>query len=162
MGGESTVMRKAVGNALSGKGSHTATKTIFEGLDYRAAGARPEGVPHSIFQLLNHMNYWQDWVVKWLAGEKPPHTKHAADGWPDGQCPANEEEWQRAVRAFLSGLAALERQSRAADLLATRGRQSRLGMVQALASHNSYHGGQVVMLRQMLGAWPPPSGGLTW
>jgi hypothetical protein len=35
-------------------------------------------------------------------------------------------------------------------------------MLQAIASHNSYHAGQVVALRQILAAWPPPSGGLTW
>ena len=28
--------------------------------------------------------------------------------------------------------------------------------------HNSYHVGQVVLLRQALGAWPPPSGTDSW
>ena len=31
-----------------------------------------------------------------------------------------------------------------------------------LQGHNSYHLGQIVMLRQELGAWPPPRGGNTW
>jgi hypothetical protein len=31
-----------------------------------------------------------------------------------------------------------------------------------LAAHNSYHVGQIVVLRQALGAWPPPGGGDTW
>jgi len=35
-------------------------------------------------------------------------------------------------------------------------------MLQAIASHTSYHAGQVVLVRQMLGTWPPPSGGVTW
>jgi hypothetical protein len=35
-------------------------------------------------------------------------------------------------------------------------------MLQTIGAHNSYHLGQVVQLRQMLGAWPPASGGLTW
>jgi uncharacterized damage-inducible protein DinB len=39
---------------------------------------------------------------------------------------------------------------------------SRLRMFHTIASHTSYHIGQVVMLRQLLGKWPPPSGGLTW
>ena len=30
------------------------------------------------------------------------------------------------------------------------------------AAHNAYHLGRVVLLRQMMGSWPPPSGGLTW
>jgi len=28
--------------------------------------------------------------------------------------------------------------------------------------HNSYHLGQIAMLRQALGAWPPKGGGDTW
>jgi len=31
-----------------------------------------------------------------------------------------------------------------------------------MAAHNSHHLGQVVLLRLMLGAWPPPSGSYTW
>ncbi len=162
MSNDRKILEKTVGSALSGKGSHVATKDVFAGLDWEAAGAQPEGAPHSIFQLLNHMSYWQEWVVKWLDGENPPVPKHASGGWPGNTSPASPKEWQRAVRGFRSGLAKLDRQSRAADLLATRGKHSRLGMLQSLASHTSYHAGQVVVLRQMLGAWPPPSGGLTW
>lgn len=35
-------------------------------------------------------------------------------------------------------------------------------MLIAVAAPNSYHAGQAVVLRQLLGKWPPPSGGLTW
>jgi hypothetical protein len=32
----------------------------------------------------------------------------------------------------------------------------------SLASHNAYHLGRIVLLRQLLHAWPPASGGFTW
>jgi uncharacterized damage-inducible protein DinB len=156
------ILEKIIGNALSGKGAHADTGNLFAGLTWKAAGTRPEGAPHSIFQLLNHMSYWQDWAVKWLDGGNPPVPKHASGGWPGGSAPASAKEWQQAVRGFRSGLQKLGRQSQAADLLTTRGVHTRLGMLQAIASHNSYHAGQVVVLRQVLGAWPPPSGGVTW
>lgn len=31
-----------------------------------------------------------------------------------------------------------------------------------IAVHNAHHLGQVVVLRQMLGRWPPPAGSWTW
>jgi hypothetical protein len=34
--------------------------------------------------------------------------------------------------------------------------------LQTMASHISYHLGEVVLMRRMLGLWPPPSGGYTW
>jgi uncharacterized damage-inducible protein DinB len=156
------ILEKTISNALSGKGSHVATKSLFAGLSWKDAGARPEGAPHSVFQLLNHMSYWQDWAVKWLDGDNFPIPKHAAGGWPGDPSPAGSKEWQRAVRGFLAALAKLHRQSREADLLARRGKHTRLGTIQSIASHNSYHAGQVVVLRRMLGCWPPPSGGVTW
>jgi uncharacterized damage-inducible protein DinB len=155
-------LEKTIGNALSGKGAHVATKGLFAGLNWKLTGTRPVGAPHSIFQLLNHMAFWQDWVVKWLDGESPAIPKHAAGGWPGNPSPADAKEWQGALRGFQSGLDKLTRQSRKSDLLTRRGQRSRVGMLQAIASHNSYHAGQVVVLRQLLGAWPPPSGGVTW
>jgi len=35
-------------------------------------------------------------------------------------------------------------------------------MLHTIATHNSYHAGQVALLRQLLRKWPPPSGGVTW
>jgi uncharacterized damage-inducible protein DinB len=162
MASSRTVLARTIGNALSGRGSHVATRNVFDGLGWRLAGVRPRSTPHSIYQVLNHMSYWQDWVVRWLDGEDPPVPKHASGGWPGSPQPTDSKEWQRAVRGFKSGLMKLDRQSRRGDLVAARGKHTRLGMLQALASHNSYHLGQVVLLRQILGSWPPPSGGLTW
>jgi uncharacterized damage-inducible protein DinB len=155
-------LENIVGRALSGKGAHVAASRIFSGLDAKTAGLRPGNLPHSLFQLLNHLAYWQDWVVKWLDGEKPRVPRHASGSWPGGLAPANAAEWQRSVRHFQNGLQELENRSRKADLLAKHGKQSRLEMLHAIASHNSYHIGQAVVLRQLLGKWPPPSGGLTW
>ena len=31
-----------------------------------------------------------------------------------------------------------------------------------VAQHNAYHLGQIVVLRQVLGIWPPPAGSYTW
>jgi uncharacterized damage-inducible protein DinB len=67
-----------------------------------------------------------------------------------------------AVRRFRRGLSALRDRVAGEDLLAKRGTRTHLALLRAMASHNSYHAGQVVVLRQLLGSWPPPSGGLTW
>jgi uncharacterized damage-inducible protein DinB len=31
-----------------------------------------------------------------------------------------------------------------------------------MVAHNSYHTGQIAMIRRVLGAWPPRGGGDTW
>jgi uncharacterized damage-inducible protein DinB len=31
-----------------------------------------------------------------------------------------------------------------------------------IAQHNAHHLGQIVLLRQLMGQWPPPAGSWTW
>jgi len=76
--------------------------------------------------------------------------------------PENPQDWERALGHFKKGLKDLDRRAGTEDLFSKGGEKSRLEMLQNISAHNSYHLGQVVLMRQMLGAWPPPSGGLTW
>ena len=162
MGAKAEPLEKLARRALSGKDSHVATKELFSGLDWRAAGSKPRGVSHSVYQLLGHMSYWQDWVVAWLEGKNPAVPQHASGGWPFEASPSGRREWEEAVRRFRRGLRQLERRCRGATLSPWRDRKSRLEMLHIVGAHNSYHTGQVAFLRQFLGRWPPPSGGVTW
>lgn len=162
MSKERIVLEKTVSTALSGQGAHVEARRVLEGLDWKTAGSKPRGISHSVFQLTNHMVYWQEWVVRWFDGKKTPIPKHASGSWPGRVSPATAEEWKQTVRRFKSGLAQLDQRSRECDLFSKRGRKSRLEMLQTIALHNSYHIGQVAQLRQLLGVWPPPSGGVTW
>jgi uncharacterized damage-inducible protein DinB len=162
MSDDGKALEKIARRALSGEGAHVETKTVFAGLDWMAAGAKPDGAPHSVYQLVKHMSYWQDWGVAWLGGGRPATPRHASGSWPHEAGPSTRSDWVKTVRQFRAGLRQLERASRGADLLTARGRKSRLEMLLAIGAHNSYHAGQVVFLRQNLGKWPPPSGGLTW
>jgi len=162
MSADGKAFEKLARRALSGRGAHVRTADVFSGLDWKTAGSRPTGAPHSVYQVLKHMSYWQEWVVAWLRGESPAGPRHASGSWPAEAGPASRRAWDEAVREFRRGLRALERGCRGADLSSGRGRKSRLEMLQTIGSHNSYHAGEVAFLRQILGKWPPPSGGLTW
>ncbi len=154
--------RKSLNQALTGRGAHASTEEVFDGLDRKAAGERPDGAPHSVFQLLNHLVYWQDFALRWLDGEKPATPEHDLDSWPGEARPADAAAWEGAVERFKAGLAELERYAAEADLQTSLGPKTTLEILQIVASHNSYHAGQVAALRRALGAWPPPGGGFSW
>jgi uncharacterized damage-inducible protein DinB len=155
-------MEKLARRALSGKDAHVLTKSVFSGLDWKTARSKPRGASHSVYEILRHMKYWQDWVADWLKGKSPVAPRHAAGSWPGAAGPSSRRDWDEAVRQFRRGLVELERHCRNAALSSGRGSKSPLEMLHAIAAHNSYHAGQVVVLRQLLGEWPPPAGGLTW
>lgn len=160
--GNRKLLQKVLTSALSGEGAHILTREVFAGLDWKLSGFKPDGVSHSIFQLLKHMDYWQSWVVMWLDGKNPMLPKHARNCWPEATGPRDQQEWKQALEEFHHSLDQLERHSRTADLLLSQGQKTQLEMLQTIASHTSYHAGQVVVVRQLMGSWPPPSRGLTW
>ena len=97
-------------------------------------------------------------------GKNPPSPEHAVDSWPGSVYPADEDEWKTAVSTFLSGLRIVE-EIAASELeqeVPGRAGKSRGEILGKLTGHNSYHLGQIVLLRRLLGSWSPPSGGDTW
>ncbi|MCY3844548.1 MAG: DinB family protein [Acidobacteria bacterium] len=158
--------RDTLVRALSGEGAHVEVKTALDGVTWTRAGARPHGIPKSIFQIVNHLIFWNAWVVDWLDGADPPIPQQDSDSWPGAVGPASADEWEAAA-ARLGDLAdALAQHAREDDLRSTRlslgAPKSRATMLHTIASHNSYHLGQIVLVRRIVGAWPPPGGGLTW
>lgn len=154
---KSTIIR-----CLTAKNIHVGPTTALEGVDWQLAGRQPEGLPHSIFQLVNHMAYWQQWLVEWLNGGDPSIPAHAEGGWPGSISPADEAEWQRTKKRYLEVLDTLQQQCQSMDPFSQVDGKSRVEMLHMIANHNSYHLGQVKAVRHALGIWPPPSGGLTW
>jgi uncharacterized damage-inducible protein DinB len=135
---------------------------MFDGLDWEVAGARFRGSPHTLYELLNHMIFWQDGVLEWLKGRSPKMPVHAADSWPGPSTPHSRAEWTSAVRRYQAGLTRLERAARRAGSVRKGRGKSPLEMLAAVGAHNSYHVGQAALLRRLLRRWPPPSGGFTW
>jgi uncharacterized damage-inducible protein DinB len=162
MTAQSGFANSMISRALTGGDAHVATRSVFDGLDWHTAGARVEGSPHTLFELLNHMVFWQDGVLEWLDGGSPSMPEHASGGWPGASSPNSRAEWLRAARRFRTGLARLEHAARQAASVRKGRSKSPLEMLAEVAAHNSYHAGQAALLRQLLGKWPPPSGGLTW
>jgi uncharacterized damage-inducible protein DinB len=158
---------QALREQLQGVNSHLGFLAALEGLSPALAGRRVPGAPHTIFQVLHHMIYWQDITIARLRRESPERPRSADLGWQAPPVPEDSSDWEAAVAQFGEGLRALEElvSQPAFDLGgpadSARGTTAREELLM-IAGHNSYHLGQIVTLRQMFGSWPPPKGGDTW
>jgi uncharacterized damage-inducible protein DinB len=143
--------------------AHMSPHQVIAGLSGDEAVRRSPGIAHSIVEIVAHMVFWQDWFLNRCLGVAVAPPAHAAEGWPA----VTAADWERVRQEFLEGLV------RAVALPAT-GRidpplehppMASYGVEDALihvAQHNAHHLGQIVMLRQSLGSWPPPGGSYTW
>jgi hypothetical protein len=158
-------LRAQLRDALHGKGQFVDPTRMLEQLDWRLTGKRPGDAEHSIFKLVQHLNYWLEIQVDRVAGADRPSPPHDAEGWPGTQEPASEEEWRAAVARFRDLLGRAERGAETGALgepLPNWGSRTRFEGLLGIALHNAYHAGQIVQLRKMVGSWPPPGGGDTW
>jgi len=163
---------RALRELLYGGGAHASTLASVD-LPFDLAGRRTPPFPHSVAQIVSHISYWIEYELERIAGRRPAYPEHAAESWPAVPAPASPAAWQAELTRFqaaLERLAALSR-SRPATLkrpidvthasYAKTARSLESVLWQTLV-HNAYHLGQVVLLRQALGAWPPQTGADTW
>jgi uncharacterized damage-inducible protein DinB len=160
---------RAVIELLRGKGAHADPVACVEDLTSELATRHVEKFPHSIAELVFHMNYWMDYELRRVRGEKPPHPDDNLESFPLAGASFSGEDWDSLKTAFaqlLADFAALARSSegdtqRQIESLHERDKQIASTLEASLwqvVVHNSYHIGQVVMLRQALNAWPPRGG----
>jgi uncharacterized damage-inducible protein DinB len=152
-----------------GQRAHADPVACIEDLTIELANHHVDGFPHSIWQLVFHMNYWMDYELKRIRGERPAYPVHADGSWPSA--PANQTEWHKTSADFRGLIDELSFLSKSNDLdreienthanEGPRNYSVRDVLWQTMA-HNSYHAGQIAMLRRMLNAWPPQGGGDTW
>ncbi len=163
--------QRALTELLRGKGAHADPLACVEDIDASIAQRHIDGFPHSIAELVFHMNYWMSYELGRIRGEKPKYPEHNAESFPSSQPDA--EVWMRLKRDLawlLSEYAALARSPRAEldrEIESVHeGDKKVAGTLEAvlcqIIAHNSYHTGQIAMIRRVLNSWPPKAGGDTW
>jgi hypothetical protein len=59
--------------------AHVSAERAFEGLTWRQAGVQVPNSPQTIWQLLKHLNYWQDRFISRIEGMKVLPAKTSED-----------------------------------------------------------------------------------
>lgn len=157
---------------LIGAGAFAPPAHIVEGLSDELVHRKPPGAPHSLYEELWHATFWQQVSLDWIAGVETSFPARPMDGFPT-VLDMEREDWAALHARFLRGLAhAAEAAADAARMERTVRCPSRPGepvrqmtvrdQLENLGAHNAYHLGRMVLLRQILGVWPPASGGYSW
>lgn len=144
---------------LRGGSAHLDFDAAIEGLPTELRGVAPAGVPHSPWQLLEHLR-----ICQWDILEYSRNPAHISPPFPEGYWPASSEPpsddaWDQSVAAFRRDLQAMQElvADPATHLLAPipHAAQGHTLLREALlvADHNAYHLGQFVIVRKALGVW---------
>jgi uncharacterized damage-inducible protein DinB len=157
---------------LTGDSAHTPPTIVLEGLGSEAAHRNLAGAPRNVYGELWHIAFWQQITLDWVRGIETPYPAHASDGFPTAD-DAAKEDWDQLRQRFFTTNKEAAAAARDASRLEVEVRcPSQQGMpvrtmtvreqLESLGAHNAYHFGRIVLLRQLQGLWPPPSGGFSW
>src|SRR5258708_4818968 len=138
-------------------GAHVSFESAIKGLPVSSRGKKPTGAGHSLWEILEHMR-----IAQWDILEFSRDPKHVSPKWPEGYWPEPDPPsgtaWAQSTKAFRRDLKAMQDlvSDPSTDLLAPipHGEgQTILRETLLVADHNSYHLGQLVLVRRLLGEW---------
>jgi uncharacterized damage-inducible protein DinB len=156
---DDTALRQLLASQLAWGDAHVTFDAAVEKIPARLRGTRPRGLPHSIWQLVEHLRIAQHDILEFCINPKYTEMKWPDDYWPRAAAPRSAAAWSASLTRFRRDRRAL--QALAADTsIALEARiphgsgQTYLRELVLAADHNAYHIGQIVLVRQALGIWP--------
>jgi hypothetical protein len=153
---QSEAFRKELLSHLTEDHAHAGFDAAVKDFPVKLRGERPHGLPHSAYQLIEHLR-----LAQWDILEYALDPKHKSPDFPDGYWPKSPEPpdpkaWDKSIASFRADrkklVAALEK----ADVLSPiphANNQSLASKTILLIDHNAYHLGQLILLRRLLNTW---------
>jgi hypothetical protein len=148
-------LRQHLVNLLGKAEAHVDLESTLKDFPRELRGQKPEGAPHTPWQLLEHIRIAQWDILEFSRNGKHKSPKWPDEYWPRMAAPPDDKAWDKSVKQTLADLAemcALVSDPQR-DLLAKIPHgdgQTLLREALLVADHNAYHLGQLVMVRRML------------
>ena len=149
-------LRQHLVDLLTKASAHVDAVTELKDFPAPLRGRKPEGAPHTPWQVLEHMRIAQWDILRFSLDSKHSSPKFPEGYWPKTDIPPSDAAWEGSVRQFLadleemSGIVSDKKRDLFAPIPHGDG-QTLLREALLVADHNSYHLGQLVQLRRTLG-----------
>jgi hypothetical protein len=153
-------MREQLAASLDWGDAHADFDRAVTGLAPELRGRRVAGLPHSAWEILEHLRLAQHDILDFSRNAHYHELKWPDEYWPASPEPPSATAWDESVAAFARDRAAVKALATdpSIDLSSAiphGSGQTYLREVLLVLDHNAYHLGELVLLRRLLGAWPP-------
>lgn len=151
-------LRQHVAKLLAWGDAHADFDKAVKDLAPALRGVRPDGLPHSAWELVEHLRITQLDILDFSRNPAYEEMRWPEDYWPPSPEPPTAEAWDATVAAYRADRDALRAMAEDTnvDLFATIPHgtgQTYLRELLLAADHAAYHVGQIVLVRRLLGAW---------
>jgi hypothetical protein len=154
MSNEHKVLVDELVKLLRGRGAHIGLKDALDGLPADARGIKPDKLPYSIWQLVEHIR-----IAQWDMLQFSKNAKHKSPKWPDDYwvketAPSNEVAWKVSLKQIdddLEEFIGLVKKDDLYTKLPHGSGQNLLREALQVADHTAYHISEIVIIRRLLG-----------
>jgi len=152
--------QEIVASALDWEQAHAGLDAAIANLPVDLRGQRPAGLPHSVWELLEHIRFTQRDLLEFCTNPNYHDPKWPDDYWPSSPAPKNDAAWTASIAAIHADADQLAKFTAETDIdLTTKiphgTGQTYLRTVLVAIDHTSHHLGQIIITRRLLGSWPP-------
>ena len=153
---ESNSFSKELISLLTEDNAHAGFAAAVKNFPANLRGERPGGLPHSAYQLVEHLRIAQWDIVEYALNPKHKSPNFPDGYWPQSPKPPNSKAWDQSIASFRADRKKLVASLQKVDILAPirhANHQSLASKTILLLDHNAYHLGQLILLRRLLNAW---------
>lgn len=148
-------LRKHLIALLEGGHAHITFADAVKDFPTDRAGDRPQGSPHSAWELLEHLRIAQADIVQFSHGKDYKEKSWPDDYWPSSPGPQSKREWHASIKSVNKDLAEFiamlnDKKRDLFEPFSWGDGQTLLREALLIADHNSYHLGQLMLVRRML------------
>jgi hypothetical protein len=151
---DTNALREQLVALLKSGHAHQDFDSAIDEVPVAVRGKRPAGSPHSPWELLEHMRIAQSDILEYSRDATHVSPEFPKGYWPATPEPPTESAWDESVARFRADRAAFSAliSDESTDLFGKipHATANLLRELLHAADHNSYHLGQLVLVRRML------------
>ncbi|HEU5052551.1 MAG TPA: DinB family protein [Hanamia sp.] len=156
---ENSVLVANLADLLNKGNAHVSLDDSLEDIPFEHLGKKPHGLPYSLWQVAEHIRIAQSDILEFSRDASYQSPEWPEGYWPKETKPGSEEEWKKCLdlikkdrKEFIN---LLQNSSENLFTVFAHGDgQTLLREALVLADHNSYHTGEIIVLRRLLDNWP--------
>lgn len=152
-------LRAQLAQFLEWHEAHTDYDAAVDGIPPGLRGAVPPGLPHSAWQLIEHLRIAEEDILDFCVNPQYDERTWPDDYWPVAPAPPTDAAWDDSVAAYRRARKAMQQLARDPDVdlfarIPHGSGQTYLREILLVVDHAAYHVGQLVLVRRLLGIWP--------
>ncbi|HET7631334.1 MAG TPA: DinB family protein [Gemmatimonadaceae bacterium] len=151
-------LRTFLAHTLDWREAHAGFDAAVADLPHGLRGQRPDGLPHSVWEQVEHIRIAQRDILDFCVNAKYQERAWPDDYWPARPAPTSARAWTASLDAYHADVEEFKRLvlDPTFDLFAKvpwGTGQTHIREVILTFDHTAYHVGQIVLTRRLLGAW---------